>query len=247
MATLITKLIIRNDTAANWAAQNPSPTLAKGEVGIEWGTDATPKIKIGNGADTWADLPYFGGTFVVSGSGNTIVDASYNAATGTLTLTKGDRVTGNNLTANNIVLGSGGVGIKTSSVSITTDSNSNSDNTVLTSKAVHSLITSEKGVTSIKITDDDVVVVDKETEQTGSVTYALSHAKKGPLGGATKGPAAGLTLDATNKSGTITIPRVVVDSYGHTTGLTEQTLSITFPTAADLGVGSALQFKSSVT
>jgi len=44
---------LRNDTAANWTADNP--TLAIGEVGLE--TD-TSKFKIGNGSTAWNSLAY---------------------------------------------------------------------------------------------------------------------------------------------------------------------------------------------
>jgi hypothetical protein len=45
----------RRDTAANWAAANP--TLASGEMGIE--TD-TNQFKVGNGSTPWNSLPYGG-------------------------------------------------------------------------------------------------------------------------------------------------------------------------------------------
>lgn len=46
---------LRNDTATNWTAANP--TLAKGEVGVEIDTN---KMKIGTGNLAWTDLPYTG-------------------------------------------------------------------------------------------------------------------------------------------------------------------------------------------
>jgi hypothetical protein len=59
----------RNDTAANWTSADP--ILAQGEMGIESDTD---QFKIGNGADSWSDLPYGGltgaaGTNGVDGAG----------------------------------------------------------------------------------------------------------------------------------------------------------------------------------
>jgi hypothetical protein len=45
----------RNDTAANWTSADP--VLAIGELGLENDTD---QFKIGNGVDTWEDLPYGG-------------------------------------------------------------------------------------------------------------------------------------------------------------------------------------------
>lgn len=47
------RLISRNDLAANWTTKNP--VLLKGELGIEIDTNL---IKIGNGTATWTELPY---------------------------------------------------------------------------------------------------------------------------------------------------------------------------------------------
>jgi hypothetical protein len=46
---------LRNDTSAEWEIANP--ILAVGELGIETDTD---KFKLGNGINTWNDLPYGG-------------------------------------------------------------------------------------------------------------------------------------------------------------------------------------------
>lgn len=51
--TLKTRIVIRNDIAANWTAANP--ILLKGELGLE--TD-TNKFKIGDGTTAWNALPY---------------------------------------------------------------------------------------------------------------------------------------------------------------------------------------------
>ncbi len=51
--TLRTKLVIRNDSAENWATKNP--VLLKGELGIEIDTNL---FKIGDGVSTWATLAY---------------------------------------------------------------------------------------------------------------------------------------------------------------------------------------------
>ena len=53
MATLKTRIVLRNDTAEKWLANNP--TLLMGEAGVE--TD-TGLIKVGNGTSTWAALDY---------------------------------------------------------------------------------------------------------------------------------------------------------------------------------------------
>lgn len=56
MATLNTRIVLRNDTSEKW--QQINPILFPGEIGAE--TD-TGRIKVGNGSATWQDLPYAGG------------------------------------------------------------------------------------------------------------------------------------------------------------------------------------------
>ena len=69
MATLNTRIVIRNDSTTNWLT-NESAVLLKGEVGIEFLEDSKVKMKVGDGIKTWTQLPYFGGeeakTFQVS-------------------------------------------------------------------------------------------------------------------------------------------------------------------------------------
>lgn len=60
MATLNTRIVIRNDSTTNWLT-NESVVLLKGEVGIEFLADSKVKMKVGDGTQTWAQLPYFGG------------------------------------------------------------------------------------------------------------------------------------------------------------------------------------------
>lgn len=57
MPTLNTRIQLRHDVKANWD-NNSSVVLKAGEVGIE--TD-TSKMKVGDGAKTWAELKYAGG------------------------------------------------------------------------------------------------------------------------------------------------------------------------------------------
>lgn len=49
------KILLRRDTAANWANPLKNPILGDGEQGYE--TD-TGKMKIGNGITRWNQLPY---------------------------------------------------------------------------------------------------------------------------------------------------------------------------------------------
>lgn len=51
---MATRIQQRRDSASNWTSSNP--VLAAGEIGIE--TD-TKKIKVGDGASTWAALEYY--------------------------------------------------------------------------------------------------------------------------------------------------------------------------------------------
>ena len=48
-------VLLRNDTAANWATKNP--TMGKGEIGI---ASDISKIKIGDGLTAWNSLSYLG-------------------------------------------------------------------------------------------------------------------------------------------------------------------------------------------
>lgn len=52
---LKTQILLKNDLAAKWIANNP--VLGKGEMGIEYDTN---KFKFGNGTTHWNDLPYAG-------------------------------------------------------------------------------------------------------------------------------------------------------------------------------------------
>jgi len=52
---LIAKILIRNDTAANWTSANPA--ISKGEMCIESDTN---KFKFGNGITVWNSLSYAG-------------------------------------------------------------------------------------------------------------------------------------------------------------------------------------------
>lgn len=60
MAQLNTRIILRNDSTANWNAATDAK-LAKGEIGLEFQADGKIRMKVGDGTLTWAELPYFGG------------------------------------------------------------------------------------------------------------------------------------------------------------------------------------------
>ena len=86
---------------------------------------------------------------------------------------------------------------------------------------------------TVNVTDDDVIVADLKGGK-NSVSGSVSHAKKGPAGGATKGATADVSVSGYGATGSIKVPKAVVDEYGHVTGLTEQTLSITMPSEQTL-------------
>lgn len=92
-------------------------------------------------------------------------------------------------------------------------------------------------------TDDDVVVL-TGTSGSNGVTFDAKHAKKGPTGGATKGATADVSVSGYGASGSIKVPKIVVDEYGHTTGLTEQTLTITMPNQQTLPLAGSVAPKN---
>lgn len=107
--TLNTRLVLRNDTSANWGT-NGTKVLLKGEPIIVW-EGTTPKIKIGDGTKTVADLPWafinssdaqslitteigklgWVKNVTITGTGNGLTNATYSG--GTLTITKGTFLT----------------------------------------------------------------------------------------------------------------------------------------------------------
>lgn len=64
--TLTTRIVIRNDTTANWLAKG-TIILLKGEIGLEFTPTNEVRMKIGDGVTQWQDLEYF------SGQGNVVI------------------------------------------------------------------------------------------------------------------------------------------------------------------------------
>lgn len=93
MAELNTRIVLRNDSSANWLT-NESAVLLKSEVGVEFTADGKVKMKIGDGVKTWAELPYFGGeeghTFEVELAEGETHDAAIARVVGETELAKGD-------------------------------------------------------------------------------------------------------------------------------------------------------------
>lgn len=107
--TLNTRLVLRNDTSTNWGT-NGTKVLLKGEPIIIW-DGTTPKIKIGDGTQTVANLPWafinssdaqslitteigklgWVKNVTITGDGNGLATATYSG--GILTITKGNFLT----------------------------------------------------------------------------------------------------------------------------------------------------------
>ena len=89
-------------------------------------------------------------------------------------------------------------------------------------------------------TDDDVVVL-TGTNGTNKVAFDAKHAKKGPSSGYTSGNTT-TSISGSGASGTIKVPQITVDEYGHVTAATDESVTITMPTNPTLsglgGVGS---------
>ena len=93
MAQLNTRIVLRNDTAANWSSVNP--VLLKGEIGME---NDTRKQKMGDGISRWNALPYMTAesqVFQVEPSGNqthieaiTAIVAGKNLVSGDIAIVK---------------------------------------------------------------------------------------------------------------------------------------------------------------
>lgn len=93
MATLNTRIILRNDSTANWLT-NSDQVLLKGEVGIEFLADGKVKMKVGDGTKTWAELSYFGGdeshVYEATLEANETKEAAITRVVGTNTPVSGD-------------------------------------------------------------------------------------------------------------------------------------------------------------
>ena len=76
MATTNMRIVIRRDTAANWKA-NDQVVLLQGEQGYEYDTG---RLKIGNGNQAYADLPYFMGDVTTEGGDIVNIKAYVDAA-----------------------------------------------------------------------------------------------------------------------------------------------------------------------
>lgn len=82
--TTYTRFKLRNGTAAEWTAANP--TLLQGEIGVE--TD-TRRYKIGNGSTAWAGLSYYIDGVAIRGQCSKMTDGTVTIDTQGLYVTTG--------------------------------------------------------------------------------------------------------------------------------------------------------------
>jgi hypothetical protein len=75
-------------------------------------------------------------------------------------------------------------------------------------------------------TDDDVVILTGSGDA-NSISYDAKHTQKGPSSGYTSG---NTTTSISGTGGTIKIPQITVDKYGHVTAATDESVTITMPT-----------------
>lgn len=119
--------------------------------------------------------------------------------------------------------------------------------TGLISKKIYS--TDTKSFTITATAKDDDIVILSGTDGTNAVTYSASHAEKGPKSGYSSGNTT-TSISGYGNSGTIKIPQITVDKYGHVTVATDESITITMPdkqtipTLSDLGGISGINIAS---
>lgn len=101
MAIFEVKISLKNKTTEQWAADTEVQT--KGSACVEFTTDGKTKLKIGDGVNTFADLPYIGGdeltlSAIVAALGYTPADSDkIGVANGIASLDDGGKVPANQL------------------------------------------------------------------------------------------------------------------------------------------------------
>ena len=98
--TTFTRFKLRNGTAAEWTAANP--TLLQGEIGVE--TD-TRRYKIGDGSTAWAGLSYYVDGVAIRGQCSKMTDGTIDITSQGAYISTGLTATLDSSTANGMVLG----------------------------------------------------------------------------------------------------------------------------------------------
>lgn len=245
MATNILKTRIKHkiNSPDKW---NNLPTFKplEGEL-IIYKNATEPLLKIGDGETSVVNLPFVGGKAItnISREGTTFTATH---ADGTFsTFTQQD----NNTIYSVVTSSTDGIVPKFDTVDGTIDSELN--DWVLTNNngsiGWYKLPTNafkNDNTTSFNITasanDDDVVIL-SGTNGTNKVTYSASHAKKGPSSGYTSNNTT-TSISGAGSEGIIKIPQITVDSYGHITSASDESITIKIPTASDMGLSGAMKF-----
>lgn len=188
--TINTRIVLKNDTAANWAAS--SLVLLKGEIGIE---SDTGKIKIGNGTDVYADLPYVNMTpteiqDLISSGAVQSVSLATGTNNGTLKLTV------DGTTTDNIAVKGLGTAAYTASSAYATAAQG-----TLATNAVRSVVTGSANGT-ISVTTGTGSATDVAVKGLASAAYKTAGSASGnvPVNGAALGTTANVPV-VTNASG----------------------------------------------
>lgn len=227
--TLKTRIRLKYDTYTNWITNDP--VLLAGELAIttiattpteEVNSVAAPQvlIKVGDGTSTYSALPWASGLAADVydwAKAATKPSYSYSEITGTPTIPTDTNTTykieADTTDGHKFYLKSCEKGSTTwSTVSTITIPDNNTTSFTITATA----------------TDDDVVVL-TGTNGTNKVTFDAKHAKKGPSAAYTK-TASTATISGSGATGTIKIPKITVDTYGHVNSAADESVTITMPT-----------------
>ena len=113
--------------------------------------------------------------------------------------------------------------------------------TIAKSVPADAVFTDTKSFTITANTEDDNIVNLEGTSGTNAVTYKATHAKKGPTNGYTSNNTIA-RIAGSGATGTIKVPQLTVDAYGHVTAAADEDIQIEMPTIPTLsslsGVGT---------
>lgn len=95
------------------------------------------------------------------------------------------------------------------------------------------------GVLAVTVpwTDTDTVYTGNDPIEVNASAKTISHAKKGPATGYTKGTSTA-SIKGSGATGTIKIPKITVDAYGHVNTAEDESVDIELPTLPTVGDGA---------
>lgn len=95
------------------------------------------------------------------------------------------------------------------------------------------------GVLAVTVpwTDTDTVYTGNAPIEVNASAKTISHAKKGPTTGYTKGTSTA-SIKGSGATGTIKIPKITVDAYGHVNTAEDESVDIELPTLPTVGDGA---------